>query len=620
MIRYLTTLPRWCFSASLLAPAIITIAANQPASPGVERCETDPAPQNASSLLQVASKDPTLFRLLVTELGIRDKASAWLATSDEPQIGGETKTSGMQAWLLLTDLSPDKKWPADDHAHRNWSRLNVEVSVGIACAAILGSFICFWLWNQRSAWFAKEHARAASVAKDPDLSESAAPSRIISRHFRNESELLAAVGDMPLNCRHVAIFICATLGFCGAGGLNDTIGLTFSSFEEEWGPQTPSRLASLSLVSTTGQIAAVLYVGNLCDLKGRCFVVRWASLLIAVCCGLCAVAPSIEFLAGARFIGGLGYGSINVAIPTLLSECVPMRARCLLVLYQFGWPLGAAIFTYVMSHSGWRAAMLAFMPSVMVLLGLFWCPECLPESPKWLCSQGRLEEASDAVVQLGYDGREIVDTGEMSTTPPSEIIQAPPKPTGQPLYIRTALSMLCVSSASTLIKVWLPQVLSQLGVRSNTMAFVTMWVVEASALIVSGLVFGVPSHSVKADNVALLRVAQVAFIVSGISVLGYFKATNQWLISVLGCFHLLGQSNAANFLMAFATLSFPVTVRARCVAGIFLASYAGYFVGPLLGAILLQGCGPRLGAYSVLSMGSFIYACGYFGVLGLANQ
>ena len=61
-------------------------------------------------------------------------------------------------------------------------------------------------------------------------------------HFRNESELLAAFAALPLSWLHICIFVCAVAGFSGAGALNDTIGLTFGSFEREWGSQTRSRL------------------------------------------------------------------------------------------------------------------------------------------------------------------------------------------------------------------------------------------------------------------------------------------------------------------------------------------------------------------------------------------
>lgn len=440
--------------------------------------------------------------------------------------------------------------------------------------------------------------------------------------FSDEEDLLEAFANLPLSSRHITIFSCAILGFMGAGMLNDTIGLSFGSFEKEWGIQSQSRLAGLSLVSTTGQILASICVGHLGDLCGRCCVARYGSLLIAIAAALSALSPSLEVLALARFVGGLGYGSMNIAIPTLLSECVPTKSRYLLVLYQFGWPSGAAFFTYIMAHYGWRIAMVAFLPSASVILAMFWCPCFLPESPKWLCSQGRIQEAAIAASKFGdisASHANVMEGG--SSAPRRERSSTVQLQVADGFYMRVALITHCIFTAAMLIKVWLPQVLAQRGVHSNTMAFVTMWAVEAAALVCSGLIFGAPPQNRKSGGSgALLRVSQFSFIVAGCAVLGQFKATSPAHITILGILHLLGQSNAGNFLMAFATLSFPVAMRARCVAGIYLASYAGCFMGPLLGAVLLQWLDPLTGAYSVLFVGSLIYACGYIGTLGLATS
>lgn len=275
-----------------------------------------------------------------------------------------------------------------------------------------------------------------------------------------------------------------------------------------------------------------------------------------------------------------------------------------------------------MSRWGWRIAMVAFLPGASVVLGVFWLPWGLPESPKWLCSQGKLKEASEAVLKFGQPSarHSAVDDDEMG--PNGTGSQRPPESDmAQSFYIQVVLSILCLASAAMLIKVWLPQVLAQRGVHNSTMAFVTMWAVEATALLCSGLIFGGPARKRGAtSNVALLRVSQGSFLIAGCSVLGYFWASSAWLITVLGVAHLLGQSNASNFLIAYATLSFPVAVRARCVAGIFLATYAGYFVGPLIGVILLQSASTAIGAYSVLSTGAVIYAMGFLASVGLERR
>jgi len=186
-------------------------------------------------------------------------------------------------------------------------------------------------------------------------------------------------------------------------------------------------------------------------------------------------------------------------------------------------------------------------------------------------------------------------------------------------YALMALGMFCTSVASMLIKVWLPSLLTIRNVPTENNAFVGMWILEASAIFITGAFFGSPSHGTRNDNLALLRVAQGSFIIAGLSVLGYIKITSALLITILGGIHLVGQANASNFLLAFATLSFPVAVRARCVGIIYLAQYVGCFLGPLLGSLFLQFAS-GLGAGGVLMVGSLIYFSGYLSTVPLSNH
>jgi len=649
-------------------------------------CEAGgPVQLDASSLVQVVLKDPPRATLLTTDINqtvpgpVVSTAETTASVADSADL--LTKSTGMQAWILMLSMDSSAyavpgsiqagmlgfgpaagpavgppaaldrnlaaaaanalrpaKWPTSDEIafSRSAAQRNprMEVTIIIVCNAICCVFICLWFCNRytvpslhKDSSGEPQHSHAGlgiPMSSNDDYLSDAEPgaSSKVDLSDYSEEELLDVFASLPMGWRHLLIFMCAILGYLGAGGLNDTIGLTFGSFEKEWGAQSQSKLACLSLVSTAGQILASIFVGHIADLYGRCFVVRYASILTAICAGLSAVAPSLEILALARFLGGVGYGSINITIPTLLSECAPQRNRYLIVLYQFGWPAGAAVFTYIMALSGWRIAMVAFLPFATIMLAVFWCPGCLPESPKWLCSQGKLKEASEAVAQFG-DVRSVSNTVQRIPSTFSTGSEGSPQTrVVQSFYIRVALSILCITTASMLIKVWLPQVLAQRGVRSSTMAFVTMWAVESVALIASGFIFGAPQHKqgTSSGNLSFLRVSQIAFIAAGCAVLGCFKATSSWLITLLGITHLLGQSNAHNFLVAFATLSFPVAVRARCVAGLYLASYGGCFVGPLLGAILLQSSNPIFGAYSALSTGCFIYLCGFIGVLGLESE
>jgi MFS family permease len=652
MVRYLTIDLAWR-SVSVCAIFLGMVTSSKP-DIAASRCDDTPLSfSDAGSLVQLPLKDPIKTSAALNEYSLHmlpfrgdlsvGEVSSAVSTDAATELS-YSKTAGMQAWLLLLGEGSAPKnhaWPTSDGAHRSWLGMSIQRHILMGCIMVCFVFMFVWTWTQiasRSCEQAHSDSLESEVRRRRSNSDirptvstqsvEADPTSSRNVTFRSEDELLGTFAALPLKWRHACIFTCTMMSFAGAGAMNDTIGITFSSFEAEWGAQTPSRLACLSLVSTAGQIFSSIFAGEVADHRGRCFVARYASLLVVLCFWGSSLAPSLEMLAVARLLGGLGFGALNVAVPTLMSESVPKHAKCLLVLYQFGWPLGAATFAFIMSIADWRAANVAVLPAASMILAMFWCPGCIPESPKWLCSQGRLEDAADSVCRYGGMPPDTIDESlpvEISEElAPTGLQQKDPQQAttresdSTDFYVHTALSMLCVASAAMLIKVWLPALLALRGVQSNHMAFVTMWMVEAGSLCVSGLLFGAPANSTRDDNLVLLRVSQVAFVIAAFAVMAYISVTSATLITLLGGVHLLGQANAANFLMAFATLSFPVAVRARCVAGIFLAQYAGCFIGPLLGSVLLQFV-PKLGASGVLSVGSLIYSCGFLRTLSLSK-
>ena len=107
----------------------------------------------------------------------------------------------------------------------------------------------------------------------------------------------------------------------------------------------------------------------------------------------------------ARIIAGVGVGLSTVSVPILQSETLPARNRGAMLVIQSGLiNTGVAIaswltFACLFSESSlqWRfpiAVQLLF--SGMVLFSCFF----IPETPRWLCSQGRNEEARAVIAQL----------------------------------------------------------------------------------------------------------------------------------------------------------------------------------------------------------------------------
>jgi sugar porter (SP) family MFS transporter len=108
-----------------------------------------------------------------------------------------------------------------------------------------------------------------------------------------------------------------------------------------------------------------------------------------------------------RFLGGLGIGASTIAAPAYISEIAPAKNRGRLVaLYQFNIVFGilmAFLFNYLLNGMGensWRWMMgIQTLPAVLYTLLVF----TIPESPRWLVSKSRNEEAKVILKTINPD-------------------------------------------------------------------------------------------------------------------------------------------------------------------------------------------------------------------------
>jgi MFS transporter, putative metabolite:H+ symporter len=119
-----------------------------------------------------------------------------------------------------------------------------------------------------------------------------------------------------------------------------------------------------------------------------------------------AFAPSAAWLIVLRFFAGLGIGAEIVVIGTYVTEIVPSYARgryvALTQLAGFSAVPVAAILSRLLvpTHflaAGWRWVMVIGTGGALLS---WWFRRTLPESPRWLESQGRVAEADAALRSL----------------------------------------------------------------------------------------------------------------------------------------------------------------------------------------------------------------------------
>ncbi|KAJ5106599.1 hypothetical protein N7456_003274 [Penicillium angulare] len=116
-------------------------------------------------------------------------------------------------------------------------------------------------------------------------------------------------------------------------------------------------------------------------------------------------ANSFGMLTGARFVGGIGVGMLAMVAPLYIGEIAPPEIRgTLLVLQELCIVTGIVIAyyitygtRYIQGFWSWRLPFLIqLVPAVIMCCGVF----LLPYSPRWLCQQGRDEEALQTLAKV----------------------------------------------------------------------------------------------------------------------------------------------------------------------------------------------------------------------------
>ena len=166
-----------------------------------------------------------------------------------------------------------------------------------------------------------------------------------------------------------------------------------------------------------GSICGVLVAGSLSDYLGRKLTMLISAALFSISAIGCAVCGSFDGLVAYRIIGGVGIGIVSIVSPIYISEVSPAKIRGTLVsLYQLAvtvgfllaylanWVIDANIDTNLvlgdpgltlwqkmMNTEAWRGMLGSeTLPALLFFFVIFF----IPESPKWLIVNGKLDKAA----------------------------------------------------------------------------------------------------------------------------------------------------------------------------------------------------------------------------------
>jgi MFS family permease len=160
-----------------------------------------------------------------------------------------------------------------------------------------------------------------------------------------------------------------------------------------------------------GAVAGALIFGYLTDRLGRkrLFMVTLAVYLVfTVCSGL---AWNFESFALFRVLAGMGIGGEYAAINSAIDELIPARVRGRVDLAISGsWWIGTALAAFlsyellrlVRESISWR---LGFFVGAILALAILSIRRFIPESPRWLLTHGRADQAERVVAEIEEEVR-----------------------------------------------------------------------------------------------------------------------------------------------------------------------------------------------------------------------
>ncbi|ODV88634.1 hypothetical protein CANCADRAFT_126349 [Tortispora caseinolytica NRRL Y-17796] len=158
-----------------------------------------------------------------------------------------------------------------------------------------------------------------------------------------------------------------------------------------------------------GSFVGALVAGALSDWKGRKLAIQTAGFFWIVGAAIQSSSQNLAQLIIGRFIAGIGIGLASSQVPVYISEIAPKRIRGRLgSLFQWAVTWGIMIMfyisygcTHIEGPASFRTAWgIMILPGIVLMASLF----LVPESPRWLASKDRWEEAAFIVSKIEAGG------------------------------------------------------------------------------------------------------------------------------------------------------------------------------------------------------------------------
>lgn len=296
------------------------------------------------------------------------------------------------------------------------------------------------------------------------MPETASPRKVARTEPITTEDVLARLERLPVSWWHIRTrLILGTATFFDAFDLL-AIAYALPILVGEW-HLTPAQIGPIISAAFLGQLLGAIVAGWAAERFGRLYVATIAIAIFGIMSLACALAWDPQSLIVFRFIQGVGLGGEVPIATTYINEIARAQGRGrFYILYElvfsFGLVCAGLVGYWMVPRLGWQSMFyLGAAPALLALL----LQRLLPESPRWLASMGRLEEADRAVSQIE---RSATASGRALPPPVFGAVEPRMEPAGRwtemfrGIYLKRTLSVwafwfCCFSTMYGLVS-WLP--------------------------------------------------------------------------------------------------------------------------------------------------------------------
>lgn len=295
---------------------------------------------------------------------------------------------------------------------------------------------------------------------------------------------------LPNSGWHIKMWLVSAFALlvCWSNGIGGAVQNVLLN-ELHWLEPGSTLLAMWGTTYTAGQLFGALVGGPIGDKIGRkkSILLYEVIHIIAMIGG--AAAPNVTVLYVFRLIQGFGLGALLVVLFAAFTEYVPGKNRGVWssrnsFIGNFAHPICNGIALVIVStgvsmNMNWRIQYI--IPSVLSIIASIIIYNKYPESPRWLESQGRVEEADAIMTSIEKE----IEASTGKPLPPVEAVEAKAVKNlpysalfkGK-LLKRTICGSLVLIGMNTIqytLMNWMPSLLSSLGYDTSQSQFMTMF-------------------------------------------------------------------------------------------------------------------------------------------------